>query len=155
MEQEGHQLYYSSSEDSPFSNIGEEFDNTDMLPMCITNHTAILTFLGVSSEARFVGIDAGTPARVKFAPHNNTYIVQFVTPGGIVNSWGYYKWSLAEQWSGSVSGGQNTQYAMLDLGTGVWQGELQLTCVAADKNLGHFTSSLGRGDIQFVSGDVF
>lgn len=127
-------LHYATSEDAPFANMGDTSTNSDMWPLCLAGHTATGEFRQVSTMARGQGTRVGTPYTIRFAPHNNTYAMV----SGARSVFGHYTWSLAESWVPSLSGGQNTRQARLDLGGGT-----SGMCVASDKNVGTFTSQLG------------
>jgi len=145
--------YAATAEDSPFANMGDQSPNSAMLPLCMRGHVAALDFTGVSTEARGIGIQPGTTVFIQFAPHNNTYALQFQTQddGRIVHSYGYATWSPAQNWSAVLGGGQNTRQAELDLGTGVWPAGFNITCVADDKNTGHCVSNLGSASFQIIN----
>lgn len=136
------ELRYASSEDNPFSNIGGEAVNTNMWPTCLSGHVATGEFTHVSTEARSIGIGVGTEYVLRFAPHNNTYAMSFRVDTGERGLYGHYTWSLANSWRDSLSGGQNTRQAELDLGI-IWGGAVNGMCLAVDKHVGTFTSQLG------------
>ena len=144
------ELKYADATSAPFANIGNQTPESNMWPVCVRGYTGIITFQGVSTDAQSLGVEPGTIAQIQFAPHNNTYVIHFLTPYGVVSSYGYYAWSLAQNWNGQLSGGQDTRQSVLSLGTGVWESELEVTCVASDRDIGTCTSSLGHAMIQFI-----
>lgn len=147
------ELKYASADSRPFSNMGDQSTSSDMWPMCLSGRAMMMKFIEVSTQARALGVEPGTMARIQFAPHNPTYFIQFeVQGGGVVNSYGYYTWSLTENWRGELSGGQNTRQAMLGLGEGVWgRGvPMDLMCIASERNSGTMTCSLGFAHISVV-----
>lgn len=133
-------LQYATTEDEPFSNMGGSANT--MWPLCLSTQIASGEFESVSTHAYVMGIAVGTRYVIRFAPHNNTYALSYTTANGEVNVYGHYTWSLAQLWRDSLSGGQDTRQAELDLGV-VANGKVNGMCVATDKHVGSFTSQLG------------
>lgn len=133
-------LRYATSEQEPFSNMGEAASR--MWPLCLSDRVASGEFRAVSTEARSMGIVIGTRYVLRFAPHNNTYALTFSTASGDRGVYGHYSWSLAESWRDSLSGGQDSRQSALDLGV-IWGENVNGMCLAFNKNVGSFTSQLG------------
>ena len=138
-------LSYADADSAPFSNIGPESASSDMWPLCLRGLTAIIQFRSVSTLARSRGVDAGTMVRIQFSPHSHEYVMSYLTTGGgVVTVYGEYTWSLAQRWSDSVSGGQNTRQAVLDLTRAGWG---EMVWLANNRRVGTLSCTMGTADV--------
>lgn len=141
-------LSFALADDVPFANSPPETTNSDMWPLCLRAYVAHGVFNTVSSESRAMGITVDTPYTIEFAPNNDTFVFTFPTPHGYRSEYGHYTWSLAEQWTASSSGGQNTRQSVLTLRAR--SGDVSMMCLAVDTHTGSFTSSLGVATFDVV-----
>ena len=116
-----------------------------MWPLCLRGNLAVVQFNSVSTLARSRGVDVGTVVRIQFSPHSNEYVLSYLaTDWTVVTAYGEYTWSLAQRWSDSVSGGQNTRQAVLDLTQAGWG---EMVWLANDHRAGTLTCMMGAADV--------